>query len=240
MVTKARIKVIKSLARKKNRFTLNQFVVEGYKSIIELLEAGFYTEEIYVEEERDQLSHINSTIVTSRDMKAMSGLATPPGYLAVFEMKVFEDLPITGSVIALENIQDPGNLGTIIRLADWFGIKHIICSEQTVDVYNSKCIQASMGSIARVSVHYTDLDRYLETSSSTVYPTAMNGKSMYETSFEDNGILLMGSESHGLSESLIKMGTAVSIPHFQNTGTTESLNVAMATALFLGEWKRPK
>ncbi len=240
MVTKARIKVIKSLARKKNRFTLNQFVVEGYKSITELLEGGLYTEEIYVEEGRDELAHINNTIVTSRDMKAMSGLATPPGYLAVFEMKAFEDLPVSGAVIALENIQDPGNLGTIIRLADWFGVKHIVCSEQTVDVYNSKCIQASMGSIARVTVHYTDLEKFLENVNSDIYPTSMSGQSMYETTFQENGILLMGSESHGLSENLLRMGAAVSIPHFQDTGTTESLNVAMATALLLGEWKRPK
>jgi len=239
MVTKARLKLIKSLSRKKNRIEQSLFVVEGYKSILDLINSGMYPVEIYVLEDHNQLEDYDTEIITSKDLKSISNLSTPPGYLAVFEIRAYEDLPQSGSVIALEDVKDPGNLGTIIRLADWFGMKHIVCSIQTVDVYNPKTIQSSMGSIARVHVHYTDLEAYLKNTSSAIYPTAMHGESMYDTAFQENGILLMGSESHGLSDSLLNLATPVSIPQNYNQGATESLNVAMATALFLGEWKRP-
>lgn len=239
MVTKARLKVIKSLTRKKNRIDHGLFIVEGYKSIKELIEAGMKTNEIYVVEGNEQLMHYSTTLVSNMDMKIMSSLVSPPGYLAVFEIPVPIKLPTAGSVIALEDIQDPGNLGTIIRLADWYGIKNVVCSRQTVDIYNPKCIQSSMGSIARVNVHFTDLLDYLTTTTLQIYPAAMQGRSMYENPFKENAILLMGSESHGLSKSLLDLATAISIPQLNNTGTTESLNVAMATAILLGEWKRP-
>lgn len=239
MVTKARLKLIKSLSRKKNRIGHGLFLVEGYKSIKELVNAGMKVIDIYVIDGCHELKEFTTTLVTIKDMKMMSSLTTPPGYLAVFEIPAESPLPDSGSVIALENIQDPGNLGTIIRLADWFGIKNVVCSTQTVDVYNPKCIQSSMGSIARIHVHYTDLHEYLSSTSMTIYPTAMQGMSMYDCNFQEDAVLLMGSESHGLSQSLLDLAPSITIPQHNHTGTTESLNVAMATAILLGEWKRP-
>jgi TrmH family RNA methyltransferase len=239
MVTKARLKVIKSLSRKKNRIDHKLFIVEGYKSIKELILAGMNVSEIYVAQHCHELDEYDSILITEKDMKMMSSLSTPPGYLAVFKIPEPMDLPKSGSVIALENLQDPGNLGTIIRLADWFNIKDIICSTQTVDVYNPKCIQSSMGSIARVRVHYTDLLDYLKETPLKVYPTTMIGTSMHEVEFQEHAVLLMGSESHGLSDELLALAPAISIPQNSENATTESLNVAMATALLLGEWKRP-
>ncbi|WP_194850191.1 TrmH family RNA methyltransferase [Nonlabens antarcticus] len=239
MITKSKIKQIKSLARKKNREQLKLFVVEGYKSIRELKTAGLIIQEIYVTEDSRELDDFQVTRISNKDMQGISNLTTAPGYLAVVEAVQTGALPEKGLVLALDAIQDPGNLGTIIRLADWFSIEHILCNQGTVDLYNPKCVQATMGSIARVQVHYVDLKGFFERTKLPVLVTAMNAPSMYDTKLPKNGILLMGSESHGVSEELIKSGNQISIPNYGgDQELTESLNVATATAIILAEWRR--
>ena len=239
MITKNKIKQIKGLARKKNRELLGLFVVEGYKSIRELKIAGLSMEEIYVTQNSNELRELNPTIISANEMKSISNLKTPPGYLAVVKMLDKASLPENGLILALDDIQDPGNLGTIIRLADWFDIPHIICSKETVDLYNPKCIQATMASIARVQVHYIDLNFYLEKTSLPIMVTSMDAKSIYGSSLPSNAILVMGSESHGISESIMLKGTQISIPRYgTESDKTESLNVATATAILLAEWRR--
>jgi len=239
MITKSKIKQIKSLARKKYREQLKLFVVEGYKSIRELENAGLRILEIYVTEDSKELDDLKVIRISNKDMQSLSNLNTPPGYLAVVEVLKTDSLPTNGLVIALDAVQDPGNMGTIIRLADWFNVKHILCNTGTVDLYNPKCVQATMGSIARVQVHYVDLNEFFGRTKLPILVTAMDAPSMYESQFPKNGILLMGSESHGVSEELMRSGKQISIPNYcDGQNATESLNVATATAIILAEWQR--
>jgi TrmH family RNA methyltransferase len=139
----------------------------------------------------------------------------------------------------LDDVRDPGNLGTIIRLCDWYGVEQLVCSEQTVDVYNPKVVQATMGSISRVSVSYIDLEKYLKRANTTIFGTFMDGKNVYKEELPQEGILILGNEANGISEKLEKLVTnRVAIPRFGNLQQTESLNVATATAIFLSEFKR--
>lgn len=240
MVTKSKLKLIKSLSRKKHREEHQLFIVEGYKSIRELVESDLIVEDILITAGNHQLDDLDPVIISVKDMDAISNLKTAPGYLAVFKMKEKKSLPQTGKIIALDNIKDPGNLGTIIRLADWFGVEHIICSEETVDVYNSKCVQASMASLSRVQVHYLDLVSFIQYTRLQVYSTAMNGKSIYENPLPKEGIVILGNESHGIRKELLQKGSSISIPQYGKAQKTESLNVAMATSVILAEWMRPK
>lgn len=240
MITKSKLKLIKSLSRKKYREEHQLFVVEGYKSIRELVHSELIVEDILITSGNHQLDDLDPEIISAKDMNAVSNLKTAPGYLAVFKMKPKNAIPQTGKIIALYDVKDPGNLGTIIRLADWFGIVHIICSEETVDVYNSKCVQASMASLARVQVHYLDLASYIQHTRLQVYPTAMNGTSIYENALPQEGIIILGNESQGIRKDLLDRGTNISIPQYGTNKNTESLNVAMATSVILAEWMRPK
>jgi TrmH family RNA methyltransferase len=238
MVTKSKLQLIKSLSRKKYREEHQLFIAEGYKSIRELADSGLIVEIILIVSGNHHVDHLQPEIISVKDMSSISNLKTPPGYLAVFKMNEKQSLPKTGKIIALDGIKDPGNLGTIIRLADWFGISDIVCSPETVDVYNYKCVQASMASLSRVQVHYTDLLAYVTSSLLPVFPTAMNGVSIYDKPFPEEGIIIMGNESHGISKNLLKKGTAIRIPQYGSSQNTESLNVAMATSIALGEWLR--
>ncbi len=238
MVTKSKLQLIKSLSLKKYREEHQLFIVEGYKSIRELASSGLRVEVILIVSGNHHLDHLEPETISAKDMKSISNLKTPPGYLAVFKMNQKQSLPKTGKIIALDGVKDPGNLGTIIRLADWFGISDIVCSKETVDGYNYKCVQASMASLARVQVLYTDLLAYVTSSLLPVFPTAMNGSSIYEKPLPEEGILIMGNESHGISKELLKKGTAIRIPQYGTSQNTESLNVAMATSIALGEWLR--
>jgi TrmH family RNA methyltransferase len=240
MVTKSKLKLIKSLSRKKHREEHQLFIVEGYKSIRELVESDLIVKDILITSGNHRLDDLDPVIISAKEMDALSNLKTAPGYLAVFKMKEKKSLPQTGKIIALDDIKDPGNLGTIIRLADWFGVEHIVCSKETVDVYNSKCVQASMASLARVQVHYLDLVSYIQNTSLQIYPTAMNGVSIYENALPQEGIIILGNESQGIREELLNTGTAISIPQYGNQQDTESLNVAMATSVIISEWMRPK
>lgn len=239
MVTKARLKLIKSLSRKKYRKEYQLFVVEGYKSIIDLIDSGLDHEEILITEGRHHLDDLDPEIISSKEMQSLSNVATAPGYLAVF--KIPENTVIGNEpIIALDDIQDPGNLGTIIRLADWYGIKKIVCSEQTVDCFNPKCVQASMGSIARVQVEYLNLIDFLQETHLPVHATAMEGDSIYQNRIAHQAIIVMGSESHGVRSEILEKFPNISIPRTQAGSTTESLNVAIATSIIVSEWMRPE
>lgn len=238
MVTKSRLKLLKSLSRKKNRDDHQLFLVEGYKSIQELSQTDLKCQQILVTEGHHALDALPTDIISKRDMASISTLKTPPGYLAVFEIPIKNKIIADGLIIALDDVKDPGNLGTIIRLCDWFGISQIICSQETVDVYNPKCVQASMASLGRVQVDYVDLSSYLSKVSLSVYCTAMDGASIYGMSLPEQGIIVMGNESDGISQEIIELGTKMSIPQYSSQQNTESLNVAMAAAVILGEWKR--
>ena len=178
--------------------------------------------------------------ITQADLKKISALTTPNTCLATFSIPENIKIELNGLVLALDSIRDPGNLGTIIRLCDWFGIETLLCSEETVDVYNPKVIQATMGSISRVSIVYCDLENELKGSEIPVFGTFMDGKSIYNESLPHEGIIVMGNEANGISSTIEKIvSERISIPRFGNLQLTESLNVATATAIILNEFKRP-
>lgn len=237
MVTKARLKLIKSLSRKKFRKEYGLFVVEGYKSISDLIESGLEHEEILITEGNQHLNHYDPDIVSKKDMQSLSNVSSPPGYLGVFKIPNLSEIS-KGPIIALDNVKDPGNLGTIIRLADWYGITNIVCSEQSVDCYNPKCVQASMGSIARVQVRYLDLFSFLNDIDAPVYATTMEGSSIYKTDISQDAIIVMGSESHGVRSEILERFSKISIPRAPSGSDTESLNVAIATSIIVSEWMR--
>jgi len=166
-------------------------------------------------------------------------LATPNSCLAVFKIPAENKIIDSGLIIALDDIRDPGNLGTILRLCDWFGIKQIICSKETVDIYNPKVVQATMGSIARVNVNYLDLKTFITQTKLPVFGTFMDGNNIYQSNLPQNGIIIMGNEANGISAEIEKIVTSrISIPRFGELQKTESLNVATATAIILSEFKR--
>lgn len=240
MVSKNQIKLITSLEQKKFRQMHKLFIAEGVKVIQELLLSNFELEHLYVTEPVFEKTNekLISTISES-DLKKISCLSTPNNCLALFKIPDEKSIDESGLVIALDDIRDPGNFGTIIRLCDWFGIHQIICSEQTVDVYNPKVIQATMGSLARVNVSYVNLPNYLKSSKKTVFGTFMNGANVYQETLAADGILVLGNEANGISNEVEKYITQrLAIPRFGAIKKTESLNVATATAIFLSEFKR--
>ncbi len=247
MVVKNQIKLIKSLQQKKYRNQRGMFVVEGIKTVAEFLKSDYKVEKIYTTEEGILGMDIpEMELVNTADLKKMSGLHNPSPVLGIFHIPVPKKLDFTDWVLALDDVRDPGNLGTIIRLCDWFGISHLVCSEHTVDCYNPKVLQATMGSITRVNIGYTDLERFLSTAKVSVYGTFMDGTSVYEEQLPSGGILLMGNEANGISavaeafvSQKISIPQAVSGTERFGNNTTESLNVATATAIFLSEIRRP-
>ena len=239
MVSKNQIKLITSLQQKKYRKLHQLFIAEGKKVINELLDADFELVSLFVTEETIFEKHIPYTLITEAELKKISALTTANDCLAVFKIKEIVTKNEDELVLALDSVRDPGNMGTIIRLCDWFGIKKIICSNETVDIYNPKVVQATMGSIARVNVIYTDLTSYLSQSNSSIYGTFMEGSTIYELNLPKKGIIVMGNEANGISRSIEKLITQkISIPRFGTIQATESLNVATATAIILSEFKR--
>ncbi|WP_136466402.1 TrmH family RNA methyltransferase [Flagellimonas onchidii] len=237
MVTKNQIKLVKSLQQKKYRSQHKLFVVEGKKVVEELLESGLKPYKLFVEDEK-HIDYEGVELISSAELRQMSSLSTPNGVLGVFYMADTMPVDHNGWVVALDSVRDPGNLGTIIRLCDWFGIKHLICSLDTVDCYNPKVLQATMGSITRVNVVYTNLMEYFEKSECTIYGTFMDGQSVYDQKIQKNGILVMGNEANGISKEVeATIDQRTSIPQYGQQ-TTESLNVATATAILLGEIRR--
>ena len=237
MITKNEIKRIKSLRNKRDRKEQQLFIAEGEKTVLDLLKSGWECQYLYA---LDSLAPHKEIRITSKEMERISLLKNPSSVLGVFKIPSNNSFNEKGRIVALDGITDPGNLGTIIRLCDWFGISTIICSLDTVDCYNPKVVQATMGSLSQVNCVYTDLVSFLNNTQKPIYGTLLSGNSVYETPFDQEGILLMGSESHGLSEAVKStIEHAITIPRFGSTNGAESLNVAVAAAIVLGQVFKP-
>lgn len=236
MLTNNDTKLINSLVKKKFRQKYNKFVVEGVKNIKEVLNSSIYVEKIYSIDDTFNDFPSKNILIAERELKKISQLVTPNTALAVCEIPQEKNIQKNGFIIALDDIRDPGNLGTIIRMADWFGIQQIVCSKETVDLYNPKVIQSTMGSFIRVQINYTDLEEFFETYSHPILGTFMDGENLYKTKLPEKAVLLMGNEANGISEKLESFVTQrLSIPRMGKLQQTESLNVAMATSIILGE-----
>ena len=240
MVSKNQIKLITSLQQKKYRNIEKLFIAEGTKVIQELLQSNFELEHLYTtKEDFNEITSANRTVVSESDLKKISALSTINTCLGVFRVPESKTTQEEGLLVALDDIRDPGNMGTILRLCDWFGVKEVVCSKTTVDIYNPKVIQATMGSISRVNVNYVDLNSFLENTSLPVFGTFMDGKNIYNQKLPKDGIIVMGNEANGISSTVEKIvSERLSIPRFGTLQQTESLNVATATAIVLSEFKR--
>jgi len=240
MVTKNQIKRIKSLHQKKYRKEHQLFIAEGVKVIRELLQSSFVLEHLYVTDTLDfGVPADLITQISTEDLKKMSALATTPNCLAVFHCLENQVVDFSDWVVVLDDIRDPGNLGTIIRLCDWFGIRHLVCSPETVDVYNPKVIQATMGSVSRVNIEYRDLRDLLQSVEVPIYGTFLGGENIYEMKDIQPGIIVMGNEANGISSEIEQLvSRKITIPRFGDLQQTESLNVAMATSIVLSEFRR--
>ena len=237
MLSKNQVKLIQKLHQKKYRNELNLFIVEGKKSINEFLQAG-YTPQLLIATEAFTTSvpqHL-ITPVSKDELRKVSALQNPDEGLAVFQQPKHKGILQEGVIVALDNVQDPGNLGTIIRLCDWFGVETLLCNTQTVDCYNPKVVQASMGSLTRVAVHYLDLAAFLTTTALPVYTMDLEGENLYTATFPKDCILILGNEANGISSEVRALSNEViTIPRFSQHQRTESLNVAMAGAIILSE-----
>jgi len=240
MVSKNQIKLITSLQQKKYRNIEKLFIAEGTKVIQELLQSNFELEHLYTtKEDFNEITSANRTIVSESDLKKISALSSINTCLGLFRVPESKTTQEEGLLVALDDIRDPGNMGTILRLCDWFGVKEVVCSKTTVDIYNPKVIQATMGSISRVNVNYVDLNSFLENTSLPVFGTFMDGKNIYNQKLPKEGIIVMGNEANGISSTIEKIvSKRLSIPRFGSLQQTESLNVATATAIVLSEFKR--
>lgn len=241
MLSKSRITLITSLKQKKYRTQHRLFVVEGIKTIGEFLNSSYELDFLYTTALFENVSESLQTLVSEADLKRISFLKNTNSALAVFKMQNNIAINESKLIVALDNVRDPGNLGTIIRLCDWFGITDLICNSETVDCYNPKVVQATMGSLTRVNVTYLNLEDYLLTKKDLpVYGTFMTGANLYTTNLEvNNGILVLGNEANGISNTIEALVTQhITIPKFGAIQKTESLNVAMATSIILSEFKR--
>ena len=236
MVSDKQIKIIKSLKHKKNRIKYNLFVAEGDKTILELILAGYNIHSLY--SINSQIEGVKNSVgqLSKSELNKISNLSNPKNSIAVFEIPKSKIINYDKLIIGLDNISDPGNLGTIIRLCDWFGIEDLICSFDTVDCYNPKVVQASMGSISRVNITYLDLQNTIENNALKTYGTYMEGDSIYETDEIKKGLVLFGNEANGINPNLSKfIDRKLSIPRFGKLKKTESLNVANALSIVLSE-----
>jgi TrmH family RNA methyltransferase len=252
MISKNSIKLIKSLANKKNRIKENLFLVEGDKMVAEVLDSKFVVEKLYATNSfiiKNKLKIKNEKIVTEvsrEDIGKVSLMKNPQNSIALCALPAQKELP--GKIdsdlcIFLDEIQDPGNLGTIIRICDWFGIEHLFCSPETADLYNPKVIQSTMGSFCRVNVYYTAFEPIIKLASKsevTVLGTFLDGENIYTQKLPSRMLLVMGNEGNGISPKVEKMvEKRIKIPEFnKNDRSAESLNVSVATAIICAEVKR--
>ena len=245
MLSKSQISFIKSLHQKKYRKETGFFIIEGIKSIVEFLNSDYQLHSIYYTAQNFPAlpkvkTNINLFEVTETELQKISTLQTPQGILALVHIPPkqvvnFNALKNSFSLV-LDDVQDPGNFGTIIRTADWFGIKNVICSENTVEAYNPKTVQSTMGSLCRVNVVYTPLLPFLAAANLPIFGALLNGDNMYQTKWGNEGLILLGNEGHGISDLLLeKINIPVTIPRF---GEAESLNVAVSAAIFCSEISR--
>ena len=249
MLSKAKVKYIRSLELKKYRNEENAFVAEGNKLVADMMNA-FECELLIAKSSwmatQGDIPAKELLVAEDDDIRKASFLKNPQDVLAIFKRPAWEldeVHPETSLILALDGIQDPGNLGTIIRLADWFGVEHIVCSLDTADVFSPKTVQATMGALAHVKIHYTHLEEYLGKQSQQGIPlfgTFLDGENMYTKELSGNGILVMGNEGNGIRpeiEALIN--EKLYIPSFPpERETSESLNVAIATAVICAEFRR--
>ena len=240
MASKKDIQLLTSLKQKKYRKSTGLFLVEGEKTVTDYIRAGYKPEYLWAQKEFDAGLLSAAERVSEKILSRVSSFKSPPPVVAAFQIPVKEQIPESdkGLTLVLDGLQDPGNLGTIIRLADWFGVNHIICSPDTVDVYNPKVIQAAMGSTARLPVFYTGLKSYLSQCKRPVLAAVLKGDNLYETDLPRDVVMVMGNEARGINPSIIPpAGVNISIPGKKNN-PVDSLNVATATAVILGEWSR--
>lgn len=247
MLSKAQISLITSLQHKKFRKQHGIFIVEGIKSVLEFMQSTYQIQCIYATAEATaKLGKIPQNLkyqeVSEAELQKISHLTHPQGVLALLYIPTPKALDWSTlqqeHTLLLDDIQDPGNLGTIIRTAEWFGIRNIICSLGTVDAYNTKVVQATMGSLARIQMHYTDLLPILSETQLPTYGALLAGQSIYETDFGKRGLIVMGNEGNGISAEVIPhIQKAVTIPRI---GAAESLNVAVATTIFCSEIARQR
>jgi len=241
MISKNQLKLLRALNQKKQRKAHGLFLVEGEKNVLELIDSTLVVKQIFATSEfldqNPQLMSRFECIEASLDeLTKASSLVSNNAAVAVVEIPSVTAPKAEGLMIALDGVSDPGNLGTIIRVADWYGIKHIVASSDCADPYNPKTIRATMGSFGRVQVSQLDLPAYLAGSGLPIYGAFLAGESVHSTDFQSEGILLMGSESHGVREEAEKLVThKITIPAF---GGAESLNVAMATGIILDNFRR--
>ncbi len=251
MLSTNKMKFYRSLQEKKYRDQEALFIAEGAKMVLEAIEnySHLITAIICTDALAEKYSSLlpGKTLITDyANLKKISSLKTPQEVLAILNKPVYPLLKpaeIDTMVLALEDIRDPGNMGTIIRLADWFGVKDIICSLQCVDCFNPKSVQATMGSIFRLRIHYVDLPEYLNQPNgdgTIIYGTTLDGENIYTQNLKQPSIVVMGNESTGLSKDIReKLNARLFIPHASaNSDFSESLNVSIATALVLGEFRR--
>ncbi|SDH03376.1 TrmH family RNA methyltransferase [Winogradskyella thalassocola] len=239
MLSKNQIKLIKSLSQKKGRQQNGLFIVEGIKGISEFLKSDYILKHLYTTESIFDASVDFTSEISEVELKKISALKNPNTALAIFEIPIEIPTQDNGLIVALDDVRDPGNLGTIIRLCDWYGIKDLVCSQNTVDCYNSKVVQATMGSLTRVNVRYVDLQDYLEASKTAIFGTFLEGENIYTATLPEQGIIILGNEANGISEAIeTVVNRKVTIPQFGTIKATESLNVANATAILLSEFRR--
>ncbi len=235
MISKATTKFLKSLQLKKYRRQERLFLVEGEKSVLEVLKSDFKVHQLLVTEKfmhdyAPEITPVKHDVVTEKMLASAGTFVTNNAALAVVEMKPNTPVEVsTGYTLVLDGVNDPGNLGTIIRTADWYGIRQIVASDETAEFYNPKVIAASKGSFCRVNVYYASLEKYLDEAGVPVYGAFMEGENIHEVKFAPSGILLLGNEARGISEKVMERVTCrITIPRY---GAAESLNVAMATAI---------
>lgn len=241
MISKNQLKLIRQLGQKKYRKQYNQYLVQGEKNVLELLNSplkavDIFATQAFINTHQNQFPEVDFTPAEEESLTKASTLVSNNAAIAVVDMPE-ADLPKnTGLILALDGVSDPGNLGTIIRVADWYGIQHIVTSTDSADAYNPKTISATMGSFVRVSVSQVELPEYLQTLNMPIYGAFLDGQSVHTTDLSAKGVLLMGSESHGIREQCAKLvSEKITIPAF---GEAESLNVAMATGIILDNFKR--
>ncbi|MBT2563902.1 RNA methyltransferase [Pedobacter sp. ISL-68] len=245
MLSKSQISFIKSLHQKKYRKEHGLFIVEGIKSIKEFIQSSYHIHTIFYNSEQYNLlpklpANINLFEVKNAELDKISTLQTPQGFLALVHIPKNKALALkelkNQFTLVLDGVQDPGNMGTIIRTADWFGFKNIICSADCVEVFNPKTVQATMGSLARVNIYEADLPALLEKNTIPVFGALLDGESIYKTQWGAEGLVILGNEGKGISAEVIKkINKPVTIPRI---GEAESLNVAVSAAIFCAELVR--
>lgn len=241
MLSKAKIKLINQLSQKKYRQQAGLFIAEGHKTVEDMM-GYFTTEYLYYTSDYSGNKNANESCeVTYDELKKISRLETPQNVLAVFKMPVYEGVAINPEelTLALDGIQDAGNMGTIIRIADWFGINNIFASKNTVDIYNPKVVQATMGALSRVRVHYVDLVQALSRVDAPIYVTALDGDNINKCSLTKNGVIVMGNEGNGVSQDVMAVANKkLLIPSYPpERPTSESLNVSVATAIVVSMFR---